>query len=155
LSCGEEFHNFPRDWDNRIEHLTHVHKFGECNQTKKFYRADHFRQHLKYSHAGTSGKWMNMLETAGMKDELSSDVPAGTIIEAGEANQSTGQTAAATTTAQNGHPPSTAPSESSSNVHGQMVMNQTQQNEHHVAPLSPSPTQKFPPTDPSSDASRI
>lgn len=52
-----------------MAHLTNVHKFGECNQSKKFFRADHFRQHLKHSHAGTSGKWTNMLENACMKDE--------------------------------------------------------------------------------------
>ncbi|KAJ5938779.1 hypothetical protein N7466_001913 [Penicillium verhagenii] len=69
--CGEEFPNFPRpDWDARFEHLTTVHKFGECNNAKKFFRADHFRQHLKHSHAGTSGKWTNILENACMKDEI-------------------------------------------------------------------------------------
>lgn len=68
--CGEEFPNTPRpNWDDRKEHLAVVHKFGECNKAKKFYRADHFRQHLKHSHAGTSGKWTNMLENACMKDE--------------------------------------------------------------------------------------
>ena len=68
--CGEEFPNNPEpDWVSRSEHLTKVHKFGECNQSKKFYRADHFRQHLKHSHGGTSGKWTNMLEAACMKDE--------------------------------------------------------------------------------------
>jgi hypothetical protein len=66
--CGEEFQN-PANWEARSEHLNHVHKFGECNQAKKFFRADHFRQHLKHSHAGTSGKWTNMLENACMKDE--------------------------------------------------------------------------------------
>lgn len=66
--CGLEFVN-PPNWDERVEHLNHVHKFGECNQSKKFFRADHFRQHLKHSHAGTSGKWTNMLENACMKDE--------------------------------------------------------------------------------------
>jgi len=66
--CGEEFPN-PAQWDVRAEHLNHVHKFGECNQGKKFFRADHFRQHLKHSHAGTSGKWTNLLENACMKDE--------------------------------------------------------------------------------------
>ncbi|KAF2184296.1 hypothetical protein K469DRAFT_579571 [Zopfia rhizophila CBS 207.26] len=66
--CGEEFPN-PANWEARSEHLNHVHKFGECNQAKKFFRADHFRQHLKHSHAGTSGKWTNMLENACMKDE--------------------------------------------------------------------------------------
>jgi hypothetical protein len=66
--CGEEFAN-PADWDARSEHLNHVHKIGECNQAKKFFRADHFRQHLKHSHAGTSGKWTNTLENACMKDE--------------------------------------------------------------------------------------
>lgn len=68
--CGEEFPNFPQpDWDLRFEHLTGVHKFGECNNAKKFFRADHFRQHLKHSHAGTSGKWTNILENACMKEE--------------------------------------------------------------------------------------
>ena len=68
--CGLEFPNFPApDWMARSSHLTNVHKFGECNQSKKFYRADHFRQHLKHSHAGTSGKWTNMLENACMKVE--------------------------------------------------------------------------------------
>ncbi|TQS36061.1 hypothetical protein Golomagni_03498 [Golovinomyces magnicellulatus] len=77
--CGEDF---PRsgmdsglpvtteqDWNVRITHLTEIHKFRECNHAKKFFRADHFRQHLKHSHAGTSGKWTNMLENACMKDE--------------------------------------------------------------------------------------
>ncbi|KAL4809040.1 hypothetical protein BDV18DRAFT_93626 [Aspergillus unguis] len=68
--CGEEFPNLPQpDWDHRFEHLTAVHKFGECNNSKKFFRADHFRQHLKHSHAGTSGKWTNILENACMKEE--------------------------------------------------------------------------------------
>jgi hypothetical protein len=66
--CGDEF-PAPANWEVRAEHLHHVHKFGECNQAKKFFRADHFRQHLKHSHAGTSGKWTNMLENACMKDE--------------------------------------------------------------------------------------
>lgn len=66
--CGQEFSN-PPNWDERVDHLNHTHKFGECNQSKKFFRADHFRQHLKHSHAGTSGKWTNQLENACMKDE--------------------------------------------------------------------------------------
>ncbi|KAI1003054.1 hypothetical protein K3495_g5150 [Podosphaera aphanis] len=78
--CGEEFPRSginsgtffatEKDWDVRINHLIEIHKFGECNHTKKFFRADHFRQHLKHSHAGTSGKWTNMLENACIKDEL-------------------------------------------------------------------------------------
>ncbi|KAI2642341.1 hypothetical protein GGS21DRAFT_301160 [Xylaria nigripes] len=77
--CGEEFgrsggaarsqHPTEHDWDERLRHLQEVHKFRECNSSKKFYRADHFRQHLKHSHAGTSGKWTNMLENACMLDE--------------------------------------------------------------------------------------
>lgn len=66
--CGKEFAN-PPNWEERNDHLNHTHKFGECNQAKKFFRADHFRQHLKHSHAGSSGKWTNMLENACMKDE--------------------------------------------------------------------------------------
>ncbi|PSK34456.1 hypothetical protein B9Z65_8782 [Elsinoe australis] len=66
--CGDEFSN-PADWEERRNHLSVVHKFGECNQVKKFFRADHFRQHLKHSHGGTSGKWTNILENACMRDE--------------------------------------------------------------------------------------
>jgi hypothetical protein len=73
--CGEEFSNFPRDLNARMEHVTNIHKFGECNQTKKFFRADHFRQHLNHSHAGTSGKWSSILENACMKDEPPSSTP--------------------------------------------------------------------------------
>lgn len=62
-------HATDQDWDERIAHLQEVHKFRECNSSKKFYRADHFRQHLKHSHQGTSGKWTNMLENACMLDE--------------------------------------------------------------------------------------
>ncbi|KAH7140470.1 hypothetical protein B0J13DRAFT_638191 [Dactylonectria estremocensis] len=62
-------HATAQDWDERIRHLQEVHKFRECNSSKKFYRADHFRQHLKHSHAGNSGKWTNMLENACMMDE--------------------------------------------------------------------------------------
>ncbi|KAL8970683.1 MAG: hypothetical protein Q9183_001402 [Haloplaca sp. 2 TL-2023] len=73
--CGQEFANEPQpDWNDRVSHLTSVHKFGECNQSKKFFRADHFRQHLKHSHAGTSGKWTNMLEQECMKEEAVPDV---------------------------------------------------------------------------------
>lgn len=77
--CGDEFSRSgigidgkvatEQDWEARVQHLVDVHKFGECNHAKKFFRADHFRQHLKHSHAGTSGKWTNMLENACMKDE--------------------------------------------------------------------------------------
>ncbi|EXF77932.1 hypothetical protein CFIO01_12449 [Colletotrichum fioriniae PJ7] len=75
--CGEEFlkegrgsgdhashHGTGQDWDERFYHLREVHKFRECNSSKKFFRADHFRQHLKHSHAGTSGTWTNALENA-------------------------------------------------------------------------------------------
>ncbi|KAE9367351.1 hypothetical protein N431DRAFT_349177, partial [Stipitochalara longipes BDJ] len=76
--CGEDF---PRsgsglggstttdqDWEVRIGHLQEIHKFGECNHAKKFFRVDHFRQHLKHSHAATNGKWTSMLENACMQD---------------------------------------------------------------------------------------
>ncbi|KAF4122039.1 ZnF C2H2 [Geosmithia morbida] len=58
-----------QDWAERVHHLDDTHKFRECNSSKKFYRADHFRQHLKHSHAGSSGKWTNMLENACMMEE--------------------------------------------------------------------------------------
>ncbi|EED23768.1 C2H2 finger domain protein, putative [Talaromyces stipitatus ATCC 10500] len=82
--CGEEFPNNPEpDWDQRFEHLTTMHKFGECNNVKKFFRADHFRQHLKHSHAGTPGKWTNILENACMKEEPQAESRLGSISEKG------------------------------------------------------------------------
>lgn len=67
--CGDEYSNNPVDLVERQRHLEQIHKYQECNQSKKFFRADHFRQHLKHSHAGTSGKWTNLLENICMKDE--------------------------------------------------------------------------------------
>jgi len=68
--CGEQFPNEPEpDFTQRTEHLIVIHKYGECNQHKKFFRADHFRQHLKHSHGAKSGKWTNILETACVRDE--------------------------------------------------------------------------------------
>lgn len=50
---------------------------------KKFFRADHFRQHLKHSHAGTPGKWTNILENACMKEEPQVESRLGSISEKG------------------------------------------------------------------------
>ncbi|KAJ4125162.1 hypothetical protein NW765_015552 [Fusarium oxysporum] len=62
-------HATSQDWDERMRHLEEVHKFRECNSSKKFFRADHFRQHVRHSHAGTCGKWTTMLENACMLEE--------------------------------------------------------------------------------------
>ena len=68
--CGAQFPNRPApDWEARGAHLNGVHKYGECNQDKRFFHIDLFRQHLEHSHAGTMGKWWNKLEMAGMRDE--------------------------------------------------------------------------------------
>ncbi|ROW00653.1 hypothetical protein VSDG_03203 [Cytospora chrysosperma] len=75
--AGHVRHVTEQDWDERVRHLQDHHKFRECNSSKKFYRADHFRQHLKHSHAGTSGKWTNMLENACMMEEEPPPPPPG------------------------------------------------------------------------------
>ncbi|KAH6964527.1 hypothetical protein DER45DRAFT_602139 [Fusarium avenaceum] len=60
--CPHSWSCSQRDWNERIRHLRVIHKFNECDTTKRFFRADHFRQHLKLSRAGKSGKWTNALE---------------------------------------------------------------------------------------------
>lgn len=45
----------------RLRHLQESHNYQKCS-FKKFFRADHFRQHLEHSHGGTSGKWTKTLE---------------------------------------------------------------------------------------------
>lgn len=80
--CGEDFRRsgidsaegkrcvaIDMDWEARVRHLQDVHKFRQCNASKKFFRTDHFRQYLKHSHAGTRGKWTSMLEAACMHEE--------------------------------------------------------------------------------------
>ena len=80
--CGQEFPKSGRaldvhggffvtenDWKERIQHLQAVHYFRECNPSKKFYRIQHFRQHVKHSHAGRSGSWSGMLENFCMIEE--------------------------------------------------------------------------------------
>ncbi|KAH9906367.1 hypothetical protein F4778DRAFT_769458 [Xylariomycetidae sp. FL2044] len=72
--CGLHFQRSARmgarrqvsetDLDERSRHLQEAHRFRDCNSSKKFYRADHFRQHLKHSHASSAGRWTNALENA-------------------------------------------------------------------------------------------
>lgn len=69
-------HSTDKDWELRIRHLQNVHNYRECDSAKRFYRTDHFRQHLKHSHAGICGKWMNMLGNA-CKVEEELPVPMG------------------------------------------------------------------------------
>ncbi|OTB03014.1 hypothetical protein M426DRAFT_61316 [Hypoxylon sp. CI-4A] len=71
--CGQDFPRsggivLEKDLEERLNHVREVHKFGECNSSKQFYRADNFRQHLKHAHHATSGKWTNALENACMID---------------------------------------------------------------------------------------
>ena len=70
--CGKRFDVIPNvEREALISHLKDEHKFCECNQSKKFYRADHFRQHLKHTHLSCPGKWINMLlEACEIKETL-------------------------------------------------------------------------------------
>lgn len=76
--CGDEFPNEPApDWDNRLAHLRSVHAIGVCPRPiKKFFRADHFRLHIKHRHAGKNGKWTRRLEVASMQDEMEDSLDA-------------------------------------------------------------------------------
>ena len=44
---GRIKHATEQDWADGIRRLQDVHNFGECSGSKKFYRADHFQQHLR------------------------------------------------------------------------------------------------------------
>ncbi|KAI2630237.1 hypothetical protein GGS26DRAFT_103160 [Hypomontagnella submonticulosa] len=79
--CGEDFlrsgggEASENDWEERLNHVREAHKFGECNSAKKFFRADHFRQHLKHSHGATLGRWIGALESICMIDVPDSRKP--------------------------------------------------------------------------------
>lgn len=66
--CGAEFQGHHTN-ETMKDHLDHVHRFCGCNKAKKFFRADHFRQHLKHSHSATVGKWADTLESVCIEDE--------------------------------------------------------------------------------------
>ncbi|KAJ4139704.1 hypothetical protein NW768_001047 [Fusarium equiseti] len=61
-----------QDWDERVMHLQDIHKFKECNSSKKFFREDHFQQHLKHNHASIRGKWIHTLLYVAKRDERKS-----------------------------------------------------------------------------------
>ncbi|CAD0083353.1 unnamed protein product [Aureobasidium vineae] len=65
--CGAMFTN-PADWKHRRNHIVQTHGFGKCKEAKRFYSADHFRQHIKDWHAGTSGIWTDEIVTACMRE---------------------------------------------------------------------------------------
>jgi hypothetical protein len=66
--CGRTFHRklaAPLMVGERLGELEmHVrteHKFGMCSTEKKFFRDDHFAQHLKTVHAAVVGGWLKWL----------------------------------------------------------------------------------------------
>jgi hypothetical protein len=67
--CGEGFVRCGLNLSAlAVRHLEDVHKLRKCEHSKKFYRADHFRQHLKLSHASRIGEWTVMLENTCMRE---------------------------------------------------------------------------------------
>jgi rubredoxin len=64
--CGVHFAKSTPDaveaTEQRYSHLADVHKARLCNKTKKFFRADHFRQHLEHTHGAQLGPWTRPLE---------------------------------------------------------------------------------------------
>lgn len=71
-----------QDWDERVRHLQEDHKFRGCNSSKKFFRANDFRQHLKHSHAAPNGTWIELLENTCMTEE-EAPLPLGKITTRG------------------------------------------------------------------------
>jgi hypothetical protein len=68
LYCGTNFPAYLTD-DSLQTHLDRDHRFNECNKAKKFFRIDHFRQHLKYSHGACTGWWTEGLDALCRSDE--------------------------------------------------------------------------------------
>ncbi|KAK4682427.1 hypothetical protein QC764_116290 [Podospora pseudoanserina] len=61
-SMKADAESIERDEAELISHMERVHKFGECDREKHFYRADNFRQHLRNTHIAKPGKWLKVLE---------------------------------------------------------------------------------------------
>lgn len=71
--CGERFGRSgpgvltQNDWLVRADHLHECHEYDRCNDDVQFYRADHFREHLRRFHVATAGDDINILVDACMK----------------------------------------------------------------------------------------
>ncbi|RSL41930.1 hypothetical protein CEP51_016531 [Fusarium floridanum] len=57
------------DWVERIKHAHEAHNFQGCDLSKRFYRADHHKQHLRYSHLCKDGRWLDSLVRMCMTSE--------------------------------------------------------------------------------------
>src|SRR5271156_1730008 len=64
--CGERFLS-GSDRNRQIEHLINNHKFGECNHSKKFLTAGHFKQHIRFMHGAAMGEWTTDLANKCMR----------------------------------------------------------------------------------------
>jgi len=60
-------------WEERIQHLQTKHNFRECNTSKKFFKVEHFRQHLKHSHGASFGPWTRNIVDLCRREEKSAD----------------------------------------------------------------------------------
>lgn len=67
--CGATFRkSSDTDWTWRKKHCSDIHRWDECDRDKQFYRADHFRQHLKHTHLAVPGWWSDRLERSARRD---------------------------------------------------------------------------------------
>jgi len=60
-------------WEGRLQHLQTKHNFRECNSSKKFFKVEHFRQHLKHSHGASFGPWTRNIVDLCRREEKSAD----------------------------------------------------------------------------------
>lgn len=65
--CGGEFGRQSDDPPGidvagLVTHLESVHKHGECDRDKRFFRVDNYRSHLRIAHIASPGRWLKVLE---------------------------------------------------------------------------------------------
>ncbi|KAI9694883.1 MAG: hypothetical protein M1822_000499 [Bathelium mastoideum] len=69
--CGESLDQADPAKDNneRHDHLTKNHRFGECNQATTYSSVSAFRKHLQQFHKATLGIWSSTLESASLVEQ--------------------------------------------------------------------------------------
>lgn len=55
--CGTDFTGLLLA--EQLDHLVQVHRIGECNAKRKFYRKDALRLHFQNFHGNQEGDWLN------------------------------------------------------------------------------------------------
>lgn len=72
--CGFQICSSQSDLSDQVarDHLEQMHLWQGCDPRKRFYRPDHYQQHLRHVHGALPGPWTVAVQTAAVKRDQNS-----------------------------------------------------------------------------------